>query len=422
MVVSSEMPWSTEQITAFKELVSRVAGSPQLHNSPKLREFFLYVTDCALRQAPEEATEQQIGVHVFHRQPGYNSGDDSIVRSQARLLRAKVNAYFANEGSREPIIIEIPKGQYFPVFRSVDDAPDAQKHQAVGTGPASAEIKTANSTPDNLSKKTRTFYFRWSIFSATIALALGFCSGYFLKGAKGHFTPPALDAFWKPFYASNSALVIYSNPAFAGNPTAGLRIVRPAANNAENKAEQPLPLDETYTGTGEVEAVHTLTALFAAHEASFTLKRSKLVTWDEARSRSLIFIGRSEPEQRLNELKPLTQFYITETSDHRVYIANLHPRTGEPEAFPFQSTTQETAIVALLPGLRPTTRVAVFSGVSTVGTQEAVDFMTQPESIRVLTGAVGTDGHLLKPFEAVLRIDTSNGVPISASFLAIHKH
>src|SRR5258707_14120143 len=92
------------------DLAQRIVASPHLSSSPKLIEFFQYVVDCCLRDAPEEATEQQIGIHVFRRIPGYNSSDDSIVRSQARLLRLKLTSYFANEGSSEELIVEIPKG------------------------------------------------------------------------------------------------------------------------------------------------------------------------------------------------------------------------------------------------------------------------------------------------------------------------
>jgi hypothetical protein len=76
----------------------------------------LYVCQCALNEQPEAATEQQIGIHVFDRQPGYSPGEDNVVRSQARLLRWKLEQYFAGEGKDEPLIISIPKGQYLAVF------------------------------------------------------------------------------------------------------------------------------------------------------------------------------------------------------------------------------------------------------------------------------------------------------------------
>src|ERR1700709_1126309 len=98
------------------ELVQRVIESPSLVGSARLRDFLLHVAACAIRETPEEATEQQIGIQVFQRSPGFNSSEDSIVRSQARLLRLKLAAYFNAEGASEPLILEIPKGHYLPVF------------------------------------------------------------------------------------------------------------------------------------------------------------------------------------------------------------------------------------------------------------------------------------------------------------------
>ncbi len=99
-----------------EELVRRVAGSSTFEKSPRLRAFFLHVCQCALDRRPEAATEQQIGIHVYDRPPGYNPNEDNIVRSQARLLRMKLEHYFANEGRDEPIVITIPKGRYLPAF------------------------------------------------------------------------------------------------------------------------------------------------------------------------------------------------------------------------------------------------------------------------------------------------------------------
>ncbi len=106
-------------------LVNRIASSPHLKSSPRLCEFLFYIAKCAIRDAPEEATEQQIGIRVFGRSPGYNSSEDSIVRTHARLLRQKLASYFAEDGAAEQILVEIPKGHYFPVFRSRETGPSA---------------------------------------------------------------------------------------------------------------------------------------------------------------------------------------------------------------------------------------------------------------------------------------------------------
>ncbi len=108
-----------------EELIRRVAASVTFQKSPRLRAFFLYVCQCALEQRAEAATEQQIGIHVFGRRPDYSPGEDNIVRSQARLLRWRLEQYFTHEGKDEPLLIVIPKGQYLPVCEArAPAAPD----------------------------------------------------------------------------------------------------------------------------------------------------------------------------------------------------------------------------------------------------------------------------------------------------------
>lgn len=99
-------------------LVQRIHASTPFKGSARLREFLSYVVDCTIRNLPEAATEQKIGVNVFGRRHGYNTKKDNIVRSQARLLRLKLASYFVDEGEEEALIIVIPKGQYLPSCQS----------------------------------------------------------------------------------------------------------------------------------------------------------------------------------------------------------------------------------------------------------------------------------------------------------------
>ena len=114
----------TEAAESRNGLVNRVASSVTFEKSPRLRAFLLHVCRCALEDKPEEATEQQIGINVYERPPGYNPNEDNIVRSQARVLRLKLEHHFANEGKNESTVITIPKGQYLPTFEArVADTP-----------------------------------------------------------------------------------------------------------------------------------------------------------------------------------------------------------------------------------------------------------------------------------------------------------
>jgi hypothetical protein len=61
-------------------------------------------------------SEQQIGIAVFGRPPGYNAADDSLVRVRVHNLREHLAEYFAGEGASEPIVATIPKGRYCLAF------------------------------------------------------------------------------------------------------------------------------------------------------------------------------------------------------------------------------------------------------------------------------------------------------------------
>lgn len=105
-----------------RALVQKIVASNEFHRATRLRDFLSYVVDRKLARAPQEVTESLIGHRVFGRPSSYNTGEDSIVRTEARLLRQRLERYFSKEGASEPIVLEIPKGSYVPVFFRRDHA------------------------------------------------------------------------------------------------------------------------------------------------------------------------------------------------------------------------------------------------------------------------------------------------------------
>src|SRR5205814_3611287 len=98
-------------------LLQRVLWSHQINNSQRIRDFLLYVCDRAVREPNAEIHEQEIGCRVFGRKPDYDTTADNIVRVTVSQARKKLEQYFASDGVSEPLILEIPKGKYTPVFR-----------------------------------------------------------------------------------------------------------------------------------------------------------------------------------------------------------------------------------------------------------------------------------------------------------------
>jgi hypothetical protein len=62
--------------------------------------------------------EYTLGVEVFERGADFDPRIDTIVRTHARRLRAKLEEYYrGGAGCADPILIEVPKGHYVPMVR-----------------------------------------------------------------------------------------------------------------------------------------------------------------------------------------------------------------------------------------------------------------------------------------------------------------
>jgi hypothetical protein len=405
------------------ELVQRLIESPHLVGSARLRDFLLHVTACAIRERPEDATEQQIGIRVFQRSPGFNSSEDSIVRSQARLLRLKLSAYFNAEGASEPLIIEIPKGHYLPVFSpsqranfaSEMQAEDSTKEALASVRVEEAKVVLLSGPPPMLRAEGQRGWLALAGVGLALLLSLSLAVAFRWQGQAAAAKP--LKQLWAPFLAGDPPLVIYSNALFVGDAKSGMRY---AANDGSDG--QPGELVDRYTGIGELISVHELTKMFDYQHAEFVLKRSPLVTWDEARSRNLIFIGSSAENAALKLLPSTQDFTLTATAD-AAGIVNHHPRQGEPQVYlrPEHPLTKDYAIVALLPGIQPDHRMFVFSGLTTLGTQAAMEYALDPDTAAEIIRQVSFERQIHN-FEALLEVSIRGGVPLQPRLVSIRVH
>ncbi len=135
MIDSAEQVVEMPDIAERSALLERVLASTQLRRATRLRELLQYVGQRSLRDGCDQIREQEIGVEVFARTEGYDTSVDNIVRVNATELRKRIEAYFETEGANEPVIMEIPRGSYVPVFRNRPVEP-AEAAEA----PAPAEV------------------------------------------------------------------------------------------------------------------------------------------------------------------------------------------------------------------------------------------------------------------------------------------
>jgi adenylate cyclase len=114
------VPAESIQIELQKILSSHVFSA-----SGRLRQFLRFVVEQSLRGQRETLKESVLGVRVFGRGHGFDPRLDAIVRVEAGRLRAKLAEYYEIEGRQDPVLIELHKGGYAPVFHDRNHTPAA---------------------------------------------------------------------------------------------------------------------------------------------------------------------------------------------------------------------------------------------------------------------------------------------------------
>lgn len=403
--------------------IEKLVGSRSLHGSDSLCKLLRYLATQLSKNPGTSPKEYQIATEVFGRHESFDPHLDSLVRVQAARLRAKLAEYYASEGAGDSIVVELPKGTYGLTFHE-----RTPRTLATGEG----------SNGDVASKaSSQTIAYRWIIALVVISMLLAGSLAVALDrlllrrgseehtaGQNGAGAPPAIRTFWEGFLAGHEQpWVIFSNAPFVGRPDTGMRYF-----DAKRDAKEPT-LDH-YTGVGEVLAVHALDGVFGQLKTELRVKRGSLFSLDDAKNTDLIFIGSPSENLTLREI-PWTKEFAFRRMDccsraGNVEIVNVHPATGEAKEYlaspSNQVLTEDYAVIALVPGLEASHSVLILAGTTTIGTQAAVEYVCQQNSVEELLKGLGVATPAqLKPFEGVIHVKVVRGVPVSAELVALHK-
>jgi hypothetical protein len=406
---------------ALHSQIEKLNHSSILRGSESLCKLLRYLGEHSLDAPGTYLKEYQIATEVFGRPADFDSRVDSTVRVQTGRLRSKLAEYYAGEGASDRLVIEIPKGAYSLTYHIRSAAVETP------TPPAAPAPALPPAPP------RRSYPLSWLFLSAVIAAAVIVVAAIFVTRflmpvpAATHPQPaPALKAFWSTFGSGPDApLVVYSNAEFVGRPETGLRYFKPNMDAGK-------PVLDHYTGVGEVMAVHDLDQVFAGLQREIHIKRGRLLTWDDAKTSDLIFIGSPSENLSLRELPRKPDFVFTrKPSAPRkgdLMISNLHPAASEQATFLASEPpiTEDYALVALTSGLNASRRVLILAGITTFGTQAAVEFVCRAQRLDELMAAISkVDSSARRgvpPFEALLRVQVSGGVPVQADLVSLHVH
>jgi hypothetical protein len=404
--------------------VDRVVASDLLHGSESLCKLLRYLAEHCIDHPGTAVKEYQIATELFKRPDDFDPRLDATVRVQTGRLRSKLAEYYAGAGTKDPWILEIPKGAYALVFYPRAAAPVQET-----AAPVIRDI-VASPAPHIRPARPQGWLISVVALSAISVLLLGAVIALMLNrpNAKRQviaetIDPPVALAFlWNDFVTTpEEPWVIFSNAEFAGRPETGMHYYNSATDRG-------LPILDHYTGVGEVLGIHELDRVFASLHHGLRVKRGRLLSLDDAKNNDLIFVGSPSENLSLREI-PTTQDFVFRSVEKGprkgdLSVVNVHPRQGEEASYISTQRlplTEDYAVIGLMPGLNPARWVMLLAGLTTIGTQAAVEFVSRPNTAENLVRRLGgIESGRIAPFECVVRVKVSQGVPVQAELVALH--
>ena len=396
-------------------LTQRIINSPHFVRSGRLQDFLLYVCRCALENRIDEISEHRIGERVFERGSDYNPNEDNIVRSQARLLRQKLDAYFASEGEQEPIILRIPKGGYAPEF---------VERSVLAPAEAAESVAPANS-------QWRTSVVRW-LLTAVAALVTAVIVLAWLLGRQkesplpSSTAPSAVIALWSQLFSSNlPTTVIVPDHTFAMMQEASdqhvdlatylRRSPRPEHENLR-QLEKILPAFSVrrYTTFDGVSTAVRVSQLAEQFSGKVVVRYARDMTLRELSPGHVVLIGRplSNLWNEMFENKLNFRFY-SDLQRNQIVCQNRSPQPGEQaEYLPVNDGAKRTvyASISFLPNLNNAGNALIIAGNSSGAQEIAAEFVSNEKLLKAFTDKLHQGEDRLPYFELLIRTITLAGV------------
>jgi len=419
-----EEAWPTKlQDDPHWELAQRVAAGPHFARSPLLSKFLLYVVSETLEGRGDDISEHQIGVQVFDRPPDYRTLEDNIVRSYARQLRRRLADHFADEGSAEPVRIDIPLGGYVPVFIPANG--DSGNHDGAGLSAAlqghapSAPIQQGAPAAESgqQSKPIR----RALVVALAAAYSVALVATTWYAARRTTASGPAEE----PAHALWAALFSGPGNSYIVPSDAGFNLVEDLSRRPVPLAEyiagsyQELPLDgvdphsaedlrtQQLTPFVDLQIASALSRLAEDNPHRVFIRFPRDLRLEDLKSANAVIIGSlgSNPWAALAEANANFRI-VDQPGMSGAEIINMKPRPGEASSYAshWNEPAHETfALIAFLPNLGGNGHLLVLEGLDVAGTQAAAEMLLDPSALDpILKSATRPDGSL-RNFEVLLR-------------------
>lgn len=315
---SATVPSAELSPSNISDQVNRVLASNTFQNCATLQAFLRYITARALESDDASLSEQSIAIGVFGKDESFDSATDTIVRTQAYRLRQKLKEYYAGQGVNDPILIEVPRGHYRPIF-----------NLRTAASPASPPL--LDLAPVVLPATRRAGLSRLILICcAGVVVLLALAAGIVIGRKTAAHEPqnlrvaaPQGSVFWKWFLGDEkNPIVAYSNDLYLMTTRGDLlyysgpggdrgTVADPAIARESMLGEShagPLFYEDDKSHVGEVVGAVALAETLTRLNIQPIFKRGRVITTYDLESHNIVFLGSPFVSKILNHVDAHADF------------------------------------------------------------------------------------------------------------------
>jgi len=351
---------------AIRGELARVLNSHEFRASKRSQEFLRYVVERTLSGEASRLKERNIGTDVFGRPSSYDPSDDATVRVKAGEVRKRLSLYYASEGARDTVRIDLPGGTYVPEFAfHVPGSPTGPLAEAGGTMPV---LEPVVSFPAR--RRSRWRFAAWiAAFAAVIA-----ASAATLTWRVSQRRSP-LEQFWEQVGSTS----VPSSICAAYVPVYSLGDRLPS-EKTPLKATDFLLLSDQFVGGGDLLAVSRISSMLTRMRRPYQVRLGNAVSFHDLQESPAILIGYSYTRWR--EISTEMR-YVIDSTTNPVGITDNGKLTSWtlPNLPPNRQTNEDYAIVSRV--FHPDTHMMLveIAGITQYGTKAAAELVTSNDLI-----------------------------------------